>query len=130
MSLSLFRPSLPSFVGISKLRCCLKKGPVGCRNLPLTGPHPHLPHGGNWKLNPPTPFGCPNTLTIIRNKIFCLPTPNGRNFLLGGRGEFFWKNPISNWPIISAHIKIDHLQIIDHFFVGSKVLANCVFYMH
>ena len=38
--------------------------------------HPYHPHGGNWKLTSPTPFGCPNTFTIIRNN-FVSPPPVG-----------------------------------------------------
>jgi hypothetical protein len=46
--------------------------------------HPYHSHRGNWKLNPPTPFGCPNTFTIIRNNFVSPPPPDGRNFLRGG----------------------------------------------
>ena len=50
-----------------------------------TSKHPY--HGGNWKLTPPTPFGCPNALTIIRNNFFSPPPPDGRN-LWGDCGSF------------------------------------------
>ena len=33
---------------------------------------------------PPTPFGCPNTFTIIRNNFVSPPPPEGRNFLRVG----------------------------------------------
>jgi hypothetical protein len=36
------------------------------------------------EVNSPTPFGCPNTLTIIRNNFFSPPLPDSRNFLRGG----------------------------------------------
>ena len=35
-----------------------------------------------------SPFGCPNTFTIIRNNFFFPPPPDGRNFLCGGRMVF------------------------------------------
>jgi hypothetical protein len=45
--------------------------------------HSYHPHRGNWKLIP-SPFGCPNTFTIIRNNFLSPPPPEGRNFLRGG----------------------------------------------
>jgi hypothetical protein len=44
------------------------------------------------EVNPPTPFGCPNTLTIIRNNFFS--PPDGRNFLCGGSVDLFWNDAI------------------------------------
>jgi hypothetical protein len=46
--------------------------------------HPHLP----------TPFGCPNTITIIRNNLLSPPPPDGRNFLCGGSVDLFWNDPL------------------------------------
>jgi hypothetical protein len=54
--------------------------------------HPYHPHGGNWKLTPPTPFGCPNTFTIIRNNFVSHPPPDGSNFLCGGSVDLFWND--------------------------------------
>ena len=48
------------------------------------------------EVNPPTPFGCPNTFTIIRNN-FVSP-PDGRNFLRGGSVDLFWNNPFFSQP--------------------------------
>jgi hypothetical protein len=45
------------------------------------------------EVNPPTPFGCPNTFTIIRNNFFSPPPPDGRNFLRGGSVDLFWNDP-------------------------------------
>jgi hypothetical protein len=56
--------------------------------------HPYHPHRGNLnskEVNPPTPFGCPNTFTIIRNSP---PPPDGRNFLCGGSMDLFWNDPM------------------------------------
>jgi hypothetical protein len=57
--------------------------------------HPYHPHRGNRteEINPPTPFGCPNTFTIIRNNFFSPPPPDGRNFLRGGSMDLFWNDP-------------------------------------
>ena len=55
--------------------------------------HPYHPHGGNWRLTP-TPFGCPNTFTIIRNNFVSPPPPDGRNFLREGSVDHFLNNPI------------------------------------
>jgi hypothetical protein len=48
----------------------------------------------SWRkleVNPPTPFRCPHTLTIIiRNKFFSPPFLDGRNFLSGGGGGGGW----------------------------------------
>jgi hypothetical protein len=44
------------------------------------------------EVNPPTPFGCPNTFTIIRNN-FISPS-DGRNFLCWRSVDFFWNDPI------------------------------------
>ena len=55
---------------------------------------PYHPHGGNRKLTPPTPFGCPNTFTIIRNNFSSPPPPDGRNFLRGGSMDLFWNDPM------------------------------------
>ena len=46
------------------------------------------------EVNPPTPFGCPNTFTIIRNNFFFPPPQDGRNFLRGGSVDLFWNDPI------------------------------------
>jgi hypothetical protein len=47
------------------------------------------------EVNPPTPFGCPNTFTIIRNNFVLKfpPPPDGRNFLRGGSVDLFWNDP-------------------------------------
>ena len=34
---------------------------------------PHLPPRRKLEVNPPTPFGCPNTITIIRNNFLSPP---------------------------------------------------------
>jgi hypothetical protein len=47
------------------------------------------------EVNPPTPFGCPNTFTIIRNNFVSPPPLDGRNFLLGESVNLFWNNPIA-----------------------------------
>jgi hypothetical protein len=52
-----------------------------------------LPPRRKLEGNPPTPFRCPNTLTIIRNKFFFPPPLDDRNFLLGGRVNLFWNDP-------------------------------------
>jgi hypothetical protein len=44
--------------------------------------HPYLSHVGNWKVT--SPFGCPNTLTVITNKFIC-----------GGRVDLFWSDPMA-----------------------------------
>ena len=41
------------------------------------------------EVNPPTPFGCPNTFTIITNNFFSPLPPDGRNFLRGGSVDLF-----------------------------------------
>jgi hypothetical protein len=61
--------------------------------------YPYLPHRGNWKLTPPTPFGCPNTL--------------GRNFLCGGSVDLFWNDPIL------------HLSKICHFASANVSAGEC-----
>jgi hypothetical protein len=44
-------------------------------------------------VNPPTPFGCPNTaFTIIRNNFISPTPPDGRNFLCGGVWIFYGNN--------------------------------------
>jgi hypothetical protein len=48
----------------------------------------------NFSFNLPTPFGCPNTFTIIRHNFFSPPPPDGRNFLCGGSMDLFWNDPI------------------------------------
>ena len=45
------------------------------------------------QVNPPTPFGCPNTFTIIRNNFFSPPPPDGR-FPPGGECGSFLERPI------------------------------------
>jgi hypothetical protein len=47
------------------------------------------------EVNPPTPFGCPNTFTIIRNNFVSPPPPDGRNFLCGGSVYLFWNDPFA-----------------------------------
>ena len=54
-----------------------------------------------------SPFGCPNTFTIIRNNFFFPPPPDGRNFLCGGRMDLFWNNPFC--------LSIKHQQIVQLF---------------
>jgi hypothetical protein len=57
---------------------------------------------------PPSPFGCPDTLTIIRNKLFS-PTPLGdRNFLLGGVWTFSGMTQCGNTLFKSE--SINHLK--------------------
>jgi hypothetical protein len=46
------------------------------------------------EVNPPTPFGCPNTFTIIRNNFVSPPPPDSRNFLRGGSVDLFWNQPM------------------------------------
>ena len=46
------------------------------------------------EVNPPTPFGCHNTLTIIRNNSVFPPPPDGRNFLCVVSVDLFWNDPI------------------------------------
>ena len=45
------------------------------------------------EVNPPTPFGCPNTFIIIRNNFVFPPPPDGRNFPRGGSVDLFWNDP-------------------------------------
>jgi hypothetical protein len=49
--------------------------------------------------NPLTPFGCPNTFTIIRNNFFSPPSPDAGNFLCGGSVDLFWNDPIPGLQI-------------------------------
>jgi hypothetical protein len=42
----------------------------------------------------PYPFGCLNTLAIIRKKIFSPLLLDGRNFLCVVRMNLFWNNPL------------------------------------
>jgi hypothetical protein len=46
------------------------------------------------EVNPPTPFGCTNAFTIIRNNFVSPPPPDGRNFLRGGGCGSFLERPI------------------------------------
>ena len=46
-----------------------------------------------FEVNPPASFGCPNTFTIIRDKLLYPPPPDGTNFLRGGSMDLFWNNP-------------------------------------
>ena len=50
---------------------------------------------------PHIPYECPNTLTVIRNKFFFPPFPDGRIFILGGRVDLFWNNPIPKLQMLS-----------------------------
>ena len=63
------------------------------RKLGHSRKHPYHPHGGNRKLTPLPPFGCPNTFAIIRNNFVFPPPPDGRNFLCGGSMDLFWNDP-------------------------------------
>jgi hypothetical protein len=57
--------------------------------------HPWIPPPQRkFEVNPPTPFGCPDTFTIIRNNFFSPPPPDGRNFLRGGSVDLFWNDPL------------------------------------
>ena len=38
--------------------------------------HPYVLHGGNWKLIPLPPFGCPNTLLLSESNFS--PSPSGQ----------------------------------------------------
>ena len=42
------------------------------------------PPQGKLEVNPPTPFGCPNTLTIIRNNFFPVPLRTAEISSVGG----------------------------------------------
>jgi hypothetical protein len=66
------------------------------------------------EVNPPTPFGCPNTFTIIRNNFVSPPPPDGRNFLRGGECGSFLERPIllsqANVSNILVHTNGDTLE--------------------
>ena len=57
------------------------------------------------EVNPPTPFGCPNTFTIIRNNFFSPPLPDGRNFFRGGSMDLFWNDPMPDIILLCLLIK-------------------------
>ena len=68
--------------------------------------HPSIPPPQmKLEVNPPTPFGYPNTFTIIRKDVVSPPPPDGRNFLRGGSVDLFWNDPMgeSNACILGAH---------------------------
>jgi hypothetical protein len=68
------------------------------------------------EVNPPTPFGCPNTFTIIRNNFFSPPPPDGRNFLFlsGWSVDLFWNDPIIVYKIVTILVHKDGHHQQDH----------------
>jgi hypothetical protein len=75
-----------------------------------------------WEVNPPTPFGCPNTFTIIRNNFFSPPPPDGRNVLRGGSMDLFWNDPFSQFKTGTLYLQCVVLKF--QFFCGRCWLYN------
>ena len=75
--------------------------------------HPYNPHRGNWKLTPPpTPFGCPNSFTIIRNNFVSPPPLDGKNFFCEGSVGLFWNDPINEFKTFTLEILKQQITII------------------